>query len=132
MVARCMGNHFRMYAPFPPPPFSLCQLKHTVIAAFQHCLNYIIKWYSPQQDGKHNMPTSSYIRMFLIYQCFHMSFIHVHSMGFTRPHFRQVVHVYYQLFDSKMADGDQLWCQCRSSKMIYYAEMHRQTVEKLT
>ena len=30
-------------------------------------------------------------------------------MGFTRPHSCQVAHVYYQLFDSKMADGDQLW-----------------------
>jgi hypothetical protein len=30
-------------------------------------------------------------------------------MGFTHPHSRQVAHVYYQLFDSKMADGDQLW-----------------------
>ena len=29
---------------------------------------------------------------------------------FTRPHSRQVAHVYYQkLFDSKMAGGDQLW-----------------------
>jgi hypothetical protein len=30
-------------------------------------------------------------------------------MGFTRPHFLQVEHVYYQLFDFKMADGYQLW-----------------------
>jgi hypothetical protein len=30
-------------------------------------------------------------------------------MGFTRPHSRQVAHVYYQLFDSRIADGDQLW-----------------------
>ena len=30
-------------------------------------------------------------------------------MGFTRLYSRQMVHVYYQLFDSKMADGDQLW-----------------------
>ena len=30
-------------------------------------------------------------------------------MGFTHPHSRLVAHVYYQLFESKMADGDQLW-----------------------
>jgi hypothetical protein len=35
------------------------------------------------------------------------------------------------LDDSKMADGDQLGGQCRSSNMIY-AGMHRQTFEKLT
>ena len=33
----------------------------------------------------------------------------VMTMGFTRPHFRQVAHAYYQLFHSKMANGDQLW-----------------------
>jgi hypothetical protein len=50
-------------------------------------------------------------------------------MGFTRPFSKKVAHVFYQLFDSKKA----ISCgQCRSSKMIYYAEMHRQTVEKLT
>jgi hypothetical protein len=46
--------------------------------------------------------------------------------GVHLSHSRQVAHVYYQLFDSKMADGG----QCRSSNMIYYAEMHRQTFEK--
>ena len=30
-------------------------------------------------------------------------------MGFARPHYRQVAHLYYQLLNSKMADGDQLW-----------------------
>jgi hypothetical protein len=30
-------------------------------------------------------------------------------MGFTRPFSRKVVHVFYQLFDSKMENGDQLW-----------------------
>ena len=50
-------------------------------------------------------------------------------MGFTCPFSKKVAHVFYQLFDSKKA----ITCgQCRSSKMIYYAEMHRQTVEKLT
>jgi hypothetical protein len=29
--------------------------------------------------------------------------------GVYLSHSRQVAHVYYQLFDSKMADGDQLW-----------------------
>ena len=29
--------------------------------------------------------------------------------GVHLSHSRQVAHVYYQLFDSKMADGDQLW-----------------------
>ena len=29
--------------------------------------------------------------------------------GVHQSHSRQVAHVYYQLFDSKMADGDQLW-----------------------
>ena len=29
--------------------------------------------------------------------------------GVHLSHFRQVAHVYYQLFDYKMADGDQLW-----------------------
>ena len=29
--------------------------------------------------------------------------------GVRLSHSRQVAHVYYQLFDSKMADGDQLW-----------------------
>ena len=52
--------------------------------------------------------------------------------GVHLSHSRQVAHVYYQLFDSKMADGDQLGGQCRSSNMIYYAGMHRQTFEKLT
>ena len=51
--------------------------------------------------------------------------------GVHLSHSRQVAHVYYQLFDSKMADGDQLGGQCRSSNMIY-AGMHRQTFEKLT
>ena len=53
--------------------------------------------------------------------------------GVHLSHSRQVAHVYmyYQLFDFKMADGDQLG-QCRSSNMIYYVEMHRQTFEKLT
>ena len=32
-----------------------------------------------------------------------------HINGVHLSYFRQVVHVYYQLFDSKMADGDQLW-----------------------
>ena len=31
------------------------------------------------------------------------------SNGVHLSHSRQVTHVYYQLFDSKMADGDQLW-----------------------
>jgi hypothetical protein len=56
--------------------------------------------------------------------------------GVPLSHSRQVAHVHYQLFDSKMADGGQLCTtgcdQCRSSNMIYYAEMHQQTVEKLT
>ena len=30
-------------------------------------------------------------------------------MGFTNLFSRKVAHVFYQLFDSKMADGDQLW-----------------------
>jgi hypothetical protein len=29
--------------------------------------------------------------------------------GVHLSHSRQVAHVYYQLFDSKMVDGDQLW-----------------------
>ena len=50
-------------------------------------------------------------------------------MGFTHPFSKKVARVFYQLFDSKKA----ISCgQCRSSKMIYYAEMHRYTVEKLT
>jgi hypothetical protein len=32
-----------------------------------------------------------------------------HINGVHLSYFRQVVHVYYQVFDSKMADGDQLW-----------------------
>ena len=51
--------------------------------------------------------------------------------GVHLSHSRKVAHVYYQLFDSKMADGDQLGGQCQSSNMIY-AGMHRQTFEKLT
>jgi hypothetical protein len=31
------------------------------------------------------------------------------KIGVHLSHSRQVAHVYYQLFDSKMADGDQLW-----------------------
>ena len=31
------------------------------------------------------------------------------SNGVHLSHSRHVAHVYYQLFDSKMADGDQLW-----------------------
>ena len=123
------GKSFPNVYSIPASPLFPLPIKTYSYTAFQHCLNYIIKKYSSQQDGRHNMPLSSYIRMFLMYQCFRMSFIHVHSMGFTRPHFREVAHVYYQLFDSKMADGDQLWCQCRSSKMIYYAEMHRQRLK---
>ena len=57
--------------------------------------------------------------------------ISVRSNGVHLSHSRQVAHVYYQLFDSKMADGDQLGGQCRSSNVIY-AGMHRQTFEKLT
>jgi hypothetical protein len=38
-----------------------------------------------------------------------MDSIKYDKFSFTRPHSRQMAHVYYQLFDSKMADGDQLW-----------------------
>jgi hypothetical protein len=31
------------------------------------------------------------------------------TSGVHLSHSRQVAHVYYQLFDSKMADGDQQW-----------------------
>jgi hypothetical protein len=39
---------------------------------------------------------------------FHDLFLNIFfgsAMGFPRPHSRQVAHVYYQLFDSKMTDG---------------------------
>jgi hypothetical protein len=51
--------------------------------------------------------------------------------GVYLSHSRQVAHVYYQLFDSKMADGDQLWSM---PKLEYdlLREMHQQTIEKLT
>jgi hypothetical protein len=32
-----------------------------------------------------------------------------YNNGVHLSHSQQVAHVYYQLFDSKMADGDQLW-----------------------
>ena len=38
--------------------------------------------------------------------------ISVRSNGVHLSHSRQVAHVYYQLFDSKLADGDQLWQAC--------------------
>ena len=53
-------------------------------------------------------------------------------MGFTSFFSRKVVHVFYQLFDSKMADDGDLWSVPNLKKNIYYVEMHRQTVEKLT
>ena len=35
--------------------------------------------------------------------------VRVRRNGVHLSHSRQMAHVYYQLFDSKMADGDQLW-----------------------
>ena len=109
------GKSFPNEYSIPPPIFPLPIQTYSYSRFSALSFNYIIKKYSSQQDGRRNMPTSSYIRMFLMYQCFRMSFIHVHSMGFTRPHSRQVAHVYYQLFDSKMANDDQLCSKKKKS-----------------
>ena len=46
-----------------------------------------------------------FIYLHIMYNLYHILLCN----GVHLSHSRQVAHVYYQLFDSKMADGDQLW-----------------------
>jgi hypothetical protein len=48
-----------------------------------------------------------FVQLFILVHYFKQS--NVMTMGFTRPHSREVAHVCYQVFHSKMAHGDQLW-----------------------
>ena len=74
------------------------------------------KWGSPAfQDQNFNLKIEGKMAFLgnIYRQCrkkrywMHLSDEHINGVHLS--YFRQVVHVYYQVFDSKMADGDQLW-----------------------